>query len=644
MREATPLQPKQKFGAGRFTLLRPLGCGGMGEVWLATDERLGEQVSLKFLPPEVRADPVALDDLRRETAKSHKLAHPNIVRIHDLHEERGGIAFIAMEFVNGVTLAEALRQRPDHRMSWSEAQPLIKQLCAVLDYAHREGFVHRALQPGNLLVDDQGRLKLADFGIAGTAGDSVSRMSSHQPTGGGLLYLSPQQLAGKRPQFADDVYGFGATLYELLSGAPPYSGGDATQRILHEPPQSLTERRASLGANDPIPVEVSAVVMASLAKDPAARPQSFRVISEWLALGPAGDSGWAAQSRSGSQAGSFITAGRSARARVRSGSLMIAGAAILVMLAGIAGYYAIRRPAGAAAANASSQNASSPEQRIPAGNKPSLPAVELRTKPASALPTKLENTNELLRIGFEESEGYVVAQSLIGVRGWRRGGWSEQFTEFGQGIGSNLISGSPQQAFVGGHPGATKSGTYIGVDRSLHFSPSEERGQLNFSWRQMITDSRGSPRNRFEWLFYNRQGRLLLGLLFDNDDLTICRRQADNSVHKSPLTFKRGQTYDVVLKINFYLDWWSATVGGKSMRPERMVTGDRSANLGAFSVTWWGGNALAGSPQGPFAGNNLMAFDDLTVTVRPAREKPVELRAEGTDREDKPDSTVGEPK
>src|SRR5438445_12984922 len=95
---SSALQSGQRVGGGRFTLIKPLGRGGMGEVWLAQDERLHEPVALKFLPSEIRSDPVALDDLRRETARSHRLTHPNIVRIYDLHEEPGDVSFIAMEY------------------------------------------------------------------------------------------------------------------------------------------------------------------------------------------------------------------------------------------------------------------------------------------------------------------------------------------------------------------------------------------------------------------------------------------------------------------------------------------------------------------------------------------------------------------
>src|SRR5438445_3830965 len=144
---SSALQPGQRVSGGRFALVQPLGRGGMGEVWLAQDERLHEPVALKFLPPDVRADPVALDDLRRETARSHKLAHPNIVRIHDLHEDAGGQAFIAMEFVDGPTLLALRIDQPNRVLPWDYLKSLIQQLCTALEYAHSEDLIHRDLKP-----------------------------------------------------------------------------------------------------------------------------------------------------------------------------------------------------------------------------------------------------------------------------------------------------------------------------------------------------------------------------------------------------------------------------------------------------------------------------------------------------------------
>jgi TPR repeat protein len=269
---ATPAP--DRVGTGRFTLVKALGRGGMGEVWLAQDERLNEQVALKFLPPEIRGDAVALDDLRRETSRSHGLAHPNIVRIHDLHEDADGMAFITMEYVDGPTLAALELQQPQRVLPWDFLKPLLEQLCAALDYAHGENVIHRDLKPSNLMVNSRGRLKLADFGIAAVANDSKSRASGKHSTSGTPPYMSPQQLTGKKPQATDDIYALGATFYELLTSKPPFYRGDLTHQILHEPPEPMNERLASLEIQNEIPPNVCSLIMDCLAKEPAQRPQS----------------------------------------------------------------------------------------------------------------------------------------------------------------------------------------------------------------------------------------------------------------------------------------------------------------------------------------------------------------------------------
>lgn len=284
MPEILLLKPGAQVGSNRFVLLKELGRGGMGVVWLAQDERLREPVALKFLPPEIRVDPVALDDLRRETSRSRKLSHPHIIRIHDLHEETGGLAFIAMEFVDGPTLMALRLEQQDRVFSWAFLQPLVEQLCAALDYAHGEGVIHRDLKPANLMLDGKGRLKLADFGIAAVVNDSVSRASARSSTSGTLAYMSPQQLLGEKPQVTDDVYALGATLYELLTSRPPFYTGDVTHQVLHLAPKPLDDRLAELGVENPVPPEVTALTMACLAKEPGQRPCSFRAVSDWMGL------------------------------------------------------------------------------------------------------------------------------------------------------------------------------------------------------------------------------------------------------------------------------------------------------------------------------------------------------------------------
>jgi len=284
MSEMIPLQPGLSFAQGRFVLVEFLGRGGMGEVWLARDGRLNEWVALKFLPPEIRGDPEALDDLRRETSSSRRLTHPNIIRIHDLHEEPDGTAFIAMEYVDGPTLAALRVEQPLRVLPWDYLCPLVRQLCAALDYAHGEKVVHRDLKPSNVMVDGKGRLKLADFGIAAAMNDSMSRVSIRQPAVGTLKFMSPQQLAGKSPQESDDIYSLGATLYELLTSKAPFYSGDLTHQILNELPEPIADRLEVLEIPNEVPESVVAMIMACLAKEREQRPPSAAAVAEWIGL------------------------------------------------------------------------------------------------------------------------------------------------------------------------------------------------------------------------------------------------------------------------------------------------------------------------------------------------------------------------
>jgi len=278
------LAPGQYHGQGRFELKRLLGEGGMGQVWLARDQRLNEEVALKFLPPAIRNDAVALDDMRRETLKSRKLSHPNIVRIHDLFEGEGELPFISMEFVDGANLAALRVEQPDRCFSWDYLKPLVKQLCDALDYAHGEGVIHRDLKPGNIMLDQKGRLKLADFGIAAVISESSTRVSARLLTAGTLAYMSPQHLRGDMPNASDDIYALGATLYELLTSKPPYFTGDIRHQIESVPVKPLAERMWELSLENPVPADVSALILACLAKEVSQRPQNARAVAEWIGL------------------------------------------------------------------------------------------------------------------------------------------------------------------------------------------------------------------------------------------------------------------------------------------------------------------------------------------------------------------------
>src|SRR6266704_2262596 len=271
---------------GRYTLVKILGRGGMGVVWLARDEELEREVALKFLPDLMLQDRANLDDLKRETRRSLELTHPHIVRIHDfVHDERYGC--ISMEDVDGETLASLRCLKEQKVFEANELTTWIGQLCDALDYAHNHAkVIHRDLKPSNLMVNQRGDLKVADFGIARSLADSASRLTTEQGRSGTLVYMSPQQLNGERSTHLDDIYSLGASIYELLTSKPPFYSGNIDRQICERVAPSMTERRKELGIE---PALVSKVwedaVAACLAKDPSGRrPQSAAEVAQRLQL------------------------------------------------------------------------------------------------------------------------------------------------------------------------------------------------------------------------------------------------------------------------------------------------------------------------------------------------------------------------
>lgn len=272
---------------GRYTLKAILGRGGMGIVWRAFDEHLERDVALKFLPELIVLDHAALDELKRETKRNLELTHHNIVRIYDFaHEDH--TACISMEYVDGATLSALRVEHETKTFKVAELQPLVTQFCHALDYAHvKARIVHRDLKPANLMVNASGQLKITDFGIARSLSDSVS-MLSMRATSGTLLYMSPQQLDGERPSSLDDIYSFGATLYELLTSKPPFFSGAIETQIREKAPVSVRARRKELdiGTEEIVPEEWEETIAKCLAKDPVQRPQSAGELAVRLGLAP----------------------------------------------------------------------------------------------------------------------------------------------------------------------------------------------------------------------------------------------------------------------------------------------------------------------------------------------------------------------
>jgi serine/threonine protein kinase len=213
------------------------------------------------------------------------LHHQNIIRIHDLIQVVGEPPFVTLEYIDGQDLGSLRLQQPGSLFKWENLRPLMTQLCDALEYAHQNKIVHRDLKPANMMIDQQGRLKLADFGIAATLAESFSRSSMQGSMSGTSVYMSPQQMRGEIPRASDDLYALGSTFYELLTSRTPFYSGDIAYQVINEDPKPLAERLRELRLRNQVPDAVCAMIMACLAKNPAQRPPSAASVEQWISSG-----------------------------------------------------------------------------------------------------------------------------------------------------------------------------------------------------------------------------------------------------------------------------------------------------------------------------------------------------------------------
>jgi serine/threonine-protein kinase len=253
--------------AGRYRLEGRLGYGGMSTVHRAFDLRLERQVAVKLLAEHLAEEPTFVSRFQREAQAAARLVHPNIVQVFDSGQDGTGQYFIVMEYVEGSSCAEILRD-----YGWvevEEALSIIEQACEGLQYAHRHGVVHRDVKPGNLLRARDGAVKLADFGIAkATEQSSITQVGSVLGT---ASYLAPEQARGEEAGPRSDVYSLGVVAYQLISGRLPYEAKSLTELALkqqQEEPPTLDTLVAAVG-----PELADAVAMA-LALRPADRYQT----------------------------------------------------------------------------------------------------------------------------------------------------------------------------------------------------------------------------------------------------------------------------------------------------------------------------------------------------------------------------------
>jgi protein kinase-like protein len=252
---------------GRYTIERPLGSGGMAEVFLAHDEVLDRDVALKVLRSQYAGDEEFYERFRREATSAAGLSHPNIVQVYDRGEAPDGTCYIAMEYVSGGTLKGWLDERGP--MEPERALAVAGQVAEALWAAHERGVIHRDIKPQNILITDMGHLKVTDFGIARAA--SAATISATNAVFGTAGYLSPEQALGEPATPRSDLYSLGIVLYELLTGFVPYRADNPMAVCMKHVTEPLTPPRR---LDHTIPEAVDALVVKMLAKDPADRPAS----------------------------------------------------------------------------------------------------------------------------------------------------------------------------------------------------------------------------------------------------------------------------------------------------------------------------------------------------------------------------------
>ncbi len=253
-------QGRQADASKRYAIVKELGRGGMGVVYLAKDNNLNRVVALKLFPKSVGDNPRTVERFVSETRSVSQLTHPNIAALYEF-QQAGGRSFITMEYVEGATLKRLL--------SGAQKLPLVNilkvvyQCCQGLDYAHKKGIIHRDIKPSNIMINKQNAVKILDFGLARAAGEET--LADAGAASVAAMYTSPEQLTGGEIDQTTDIYSLGVVFYEMLTGSNPFANGDAAYNHMHTEPMPPRQLRPEL------PEKLDQIVLTCLQKDRAKR-------------------------------------------------------------------------------------------------------------------------------------------------------------------------------------------------------------------------------------------------------------------------------------------------------------------------------------------------------------------------------------
>lgn len=266
---------------GRYELGELIGRGGMAEVRVAVDKRLGRTVAVKIMRSDLASDEIFLSRFRREAHAIAQMNNPNIVNIYDSGEEsviaENGVEeclpYLVMEYIKGKTLRDILKM--NGALSQRDSEQVMLGVLNALEYSHRMGIIHRDIKPGNIMISEQGIVKVMDFGIARALDDSATTMTQSQGVVGTAQYLSPEQARGEQVDMRSDLYSAGCVLYEMLTGRPPFTG-DSAVAIAY---QHVSEVATPLSTLVPgMPVMWDKICAKAMAKD---RQNRYATASEF---------------------------------------------------------------------------------------------------------------------------------------------------------------------------------------------------------------------------------------------------------------------------------------------------------------------------------------------------------------------------